>query len=542
MKRISIALVVCAYILSACSRAGQSGEAGRVNSWTIPHVLRYANGSDISTLNVIFNQDVTIGYMASLTGAWLVKWDERNRPYAELATTVPSKANGGVSADGRTITYHLRGGLRWSDGSALNADDLVWTYHAIMNPANNVVSRSGWDLITRAAEPDTHTVVFHLRKPYAPFVVNFFSSAGGTPILPKHLLAKYPNINNVAYNALPVGAGPFRFKAWDRGQKVVMVPNPYYFRGRPHLSEIDFMIVTNHDTVFTQLATHELDMWAHAGGPYYARRHDLSGYTGLARPTYQWAHLDFNLTHAAVADPIVRHAIELATDRATIIKKYQLGLGSLQEGIAPVRAPYYLPNVPLAPFDVSQANRLLDADGWARGADGIREKNGVRLDLDFAAVTGAVDVDHLIEFMRSTWKHIGVGIDLHHYPDAMLWGTSADGGILYTGKWDVTLFNWVDDPIGDFSYIYACDQFPPSGENVLRWCDTTADAAMRALYAQYDQAGRNADDRILFRQLLLERPQITLFGVDEAYIYNRDLKNFHPNDITPFDGAMDWDI
>jgi peptide/nickel transport system substrate-binding protein len=533
-----------ALLLSACSKATQTGgEGGRINSWTIPHVLRYANAADISTLNNWFDQDFTLSYMSSLTAAFLIKWDARNLPYAELATAVPMRANGGVSADGLTITYHLRKGLHWSDGAPLNADDVVWSYHAIMNPANNVVSRTGWDDIVRVDEPDKYTVVFHLRKPYSPFIVTFFSSAGANPsILPKHLLAQYPNINKVAFNSLPVGAGPFMYKEWDRSVKVVMVPNPYYFRGLPRLKEVDFMIIPNRDTIFAQLGAHELDMWAHVGGAYYVRMNELTGFTALKRPTYQWGHIDFNLAHPALADPVVRHAIELATDRQAIITKIARNVGALQEGVVPKSAPYYEPNIPLVPFNIAQANKLLDADGWKRGADGIREKNGVKLNLNFAAITGLVNVDNMIELLRANWKQIGVGIEVHHYPTPQFFGTYQDGGILYTGKWDVTLFNWIDDPIGDFSFLYACDEFPPDGQNVLHWCNPKANAAMHALFTHYDQAQRNADDRVVQDALAHDSPQFTLMGIDEVYIFNKDLKNFHPNDITPFDGALVWDI
>jgi peptide/nickel transport system substrate-binding protein len=541
MRRL--ALIVAALLLCACSKTGGTAEGGRVNNWTVPHVLRYTNAADVSTLNPMFSQDLTLSYMSSLTQAFLVKWNLHNLPYPELATEVPTQANGGVSKDGLTITYHLRHGLRWSDGAPLNADDVVWTYRMIMNPATNVTSRTGWDQIVRIDEPNKYMIVFHLSKPYSPFVTTFFSSAGANPsILPKHLLAHYSNINQVPFNALPIGAGPFKYKEWDRTQKVVMVPNPYYFRGQPKLKEVDFMVVPNRDTVFTQVEAHEIDMWMHVGGAYYSRLNELSGYTGVANPSYQWGHIDFNLSHPDVADPVVRYAIELATDRKTIIDKYQLGLGILQEGIAPASAPYAVPNLPLVPFDIAKANKLLDADGWRRGSDGIRAKNGIKLNLNFAAVTGAVNVDHQIEYLRSTWKQIGVGIDLHHYPNAMVFAQYADGGILYSGKWDVMLYNWIADPIGDFSYLYACNASPPNGQNVIHWCNPQADAATRAVFGHYDQAQRNADDAVLFKAMLHDRPQITILGVKEGYIYNKDLKNFHPNDVSPFDDFMNVDI
>jgi peptide/nickel transport system substrate-binding protein len=542
VKRSVAALLALAFIASGCTKSGGSGP-GEANSWTIPHVLRYANAEDVTTLNPMLSTEETLAYMSSLTAAFLVKWDPRNKPYPELATAVPTKANGGVSADGLTITYHLRPGLKWSDGAPLTADDVVWTYHAIMNPANNVASRTGWNLITRVDEPNKTTVVFHLKAPYSPFLVTFFSSAGANPsILPKHLLAKYPNINNVPFNALPIGAGPFEYKEWIRGQKIVMVPNPYYFRGQPKLKEIDFEIIPSRDTILAELAAHELDMWAHVGGTYLVHTKSISGYRNLTQPAYQWTHLDFNLAHPALADPAVRYAIELAIDRKMLLDKEFFGYGYLQEGIAPHTAPYYDPNIPFVNFDLAKANRVLDQDGWVRGADGVREKNGVRLELSFAAIAGAQNVLDMIELMRQDWLKIGVKLDLKTYSAGQFFNAYQSGGILYGGKWDLTAFNWFDDPIGDFSYLYACDQVPPNGQNVLHWCNPVADAAMHQLFKDYDQAARNADDKRLFEQLAKDRPQVTLWGVEEGYVVNTDLTGFEPNGVSPFDNMMNVDI
>ncbi len=529
--------------MSACSKAAQTGEGGRANSWTIPHTLRYANAEDISTLNTLLNQQATLGYLSSMTAAYLIKWDAHNLPYPELATQVPSKANGGISQDGLTITYHLRKGLKWSDGAPLNADDVVFTYHEVMNPANNITSRSGWDLITKVDEPDKYTVAFHLRKPYSPFIVTFFSSAGGNPsILPKHLLAQYPNINSVAFNALPVGAGPFKYKEWVRAQKVVMVPNPYYFRGQPKLTEVDFEIVPSRDTVLAQIQGHELDMWTNVPGAYFDRVSNLDGYTAMHQPSYTWGHLDFNLTHPGVSDPVVRRAIELATDRVALNQKFQHGIQTVQETPASKAAPYYDSNIPLVPFNIAKANAMLDAAGWKRGADGIRAKNGVKLNLTMVEQTGAVNVDHEIEFFRSTWQQIGVGINVHQYPAPMLFAPYGDGGILYNGKWDVILFNWIGDPIGDYSPLFACNQVPPKGQNDVHWCNPAANAAIQAIFGHYDQAQRNTDDRVVLEQLAKDLPEIVLYSVSDLYVYNKDLKGFHPNSVTPFDDMMNVDI
>jgi peptide/nickel transport system substrate-binding protein len=398
-------------------------------------------------------------------------------------------------------------------------------------------------LISSIGEPDKTTIVFHLRKPYSPFVVTFFSSTGGNPsILPEHLLSKYANLNNIPFNSLPVGAGPFMYKEWTRGQRVVMVRNPYYFRGPAKLQEVDYEIIPSRDTLFTQLLSHGIDMWAHVGGLYLARKNQLTGYTVLTKPAYQWGHIDFSPRQPAFKDPKVRLAIELAMNRPEVIQKGQRGFGYLQEGVAPRTAPYYDPNIPLVPFDVAKANELLSQDGWTMGPNGIRQKDGMKLDFTFVLPIGSQNVEDIVELLRANWKKIGVSITLKKYSAPQIFEPYAQGGILYNDKFDLILLNWVDDPIGDFSFIYGCDEFPPNGQNDLHWCNPRANAAMHALYGHYDQAQRNADDKILFEELAKDRPQVTLDGVEEGYVYNKDLKGFNPNGVSPFDGIENVDI
>jgi peptide/nickel transport system substrate-binding protein len=523
------ACVAVAIALCACTKtSGGVSTGGRMNSWTQPHVLRFADAGDVNTLNPHLGQFADIGYLSSMTMAYLVKWDEHNNPYPELATQVPTQANGGVSKDGLTITYHLRHGVRWSDGAPFNADDVVFSTNVVNNTANNEVGRLGWDQITKVDEPDKYTVVYHLKKPYSPFIETFFSTAGANPcILPKHLLAQYPNINHVAYNSLPVGIGPFKYLRWDRASQIVLVPNPLYWRGQPRLKEVIFKIIPDRNTVLSQLQAHELDMWHLVPGNYLSRVQGIPGITVLRQPSYFYNHMDFNVQRPAVRDPVVREAIRMAIDRKMLIDKVGHGVGILQEVTTPKNAPYAVTSIPLVPFDIAKANALLDKDGWVRGPDGVRAKNGVRLS---------------IELERSTLKQIGVDISVRHYPVALMFAPLQQGGIVYGNKWDVIWFAWLNDAIGDQSPIYSCHSFPPNGQNDLRWCNPRAQAAMDALFAHYDQAQRNGDQLVLQQELVKDVPTIVTSLREDIFAYNSDLKNFHPNAITPFDNMLNVDI
>lgn len=566
MKRIFAAALATVFILAGCTKTattagGQNATTAslpsngsshtvsgpvttRVNSWTVPHVLRYSTDGDIPTLNPHLTQQLTLFFISSLTMAWLIKWDVHNNPIPELATEVPTPENGGVSKDGLTITYHIRKGVKWSDGAPFNADDVVFSTRVVLNPANNEVSRLGWDHIKKIDEPNKYTVVYHLSKPYSPFVETFFSTAGANPcLLPKHLLAQLPNINRAPYNSLPVGIGPFKYLRWDRASRVVMVPNPLYWRGKPKLQKIVWTIIPDRNTVLTQIQSHQLDLWYPVPGNYFARANAVQGYTAVRLPSFGFNHLDFNITRPKMQDRAVREALRLALDRPTLRKKVRHNVGYLQEEPASQTAPYWDPSIKLVPFDIARANDVLDKAGWVRGPDGIRAKNGVKLDnLEFVTATGSPDTDEMIELIRSWWKQIGVSISVKHYPLDVLFEPVEQGGILYGGKWDVIVFAWFLDPIGDFSTIYGCGSIPPAGQNDLRWCNHKANNAMLGLYRHYEQLDRNKDDSTVMKQLIGDVPTVVTDGREDIYIVNRDLHNFAPNGVSQFDDFMNVDI
>jgi peptide/nickel transport system substrate-binding protein len=541
LQRKSTALALgAALLLSASTKADGQNANGRTNAWTTPHVLTISDGGDVNTLNPHLGQFATVANLSEMTMAWLVKWDEHNQPYPELATQVPTQTNGGVSKDGFTITYHIRRGVKWSDGAPFNADDVVFSTAVVNNLANNEGARL--DQITKVDEPDKFTVVFHLKAPYSPSTAAFFSSCCANPsILPKHLLAQYPNINNVAYNSLPVGIGPFKFERWDRSVQVVLVANSLYWRGRPKLEKIIYKIIPDHDKLLSQLEAHKVDMWYQFGGAYLPRIQALQGYAVFQQPSYAYNHYDFNVTHPVVADRRVRQALRLALNRQGLVDKVEHGVGVVQDSAMPVSAPYFV-DLGTTPYDPAKANELLDQAGWTRGVDGIRVKNGVKLELNVATRAGAPDTDAQLDLVRNDWKQIGVGVDVHHYPAALMFAPLQQGGVVYGGKWDVITFAWAADPIGDYSAIYGCQAFPPAGQNNLRWCNKTAQSAMDALFGHYEQSQRNADVKIMMQEFVNDVPSVVSFLRVDMFAYNKDLKNYHPNSVTPFDNMMDVDI
>ncbi|MEO6990388.1 MAG: peptide ABC transporter substrate-binding protein [Candidatus Baltobacteraceae bacterium] len=545
MRTIALALV-CAF-LAACTKVGTTGTAGQSaaggNSFTKPHALRIAMLGDVTTLNPLLSTDLQLFWMADLTMAWLFRYDHANRPVAELATEVPSLQNGDVSPDGKTITVHLRKGVKWSDGAPFTADDVVFSTRLVLDPKTNVPGRDGWDRVVKMDEPDKYTVVYHLRQPYSPFVVTFFSTGGSNPaIMPKHLLESTKDINHDAYNSLPIGIGPFKYVAWKRSDRIELVANPTYWRGVPKLQKITFQIVPNRDTILTALQTGDIDLWPLAPPAYYPRALRLRGFKVLRQPGFNFGHLDFNVAHPAVGDPLVRRALLLAWNRREQRDKIGHGVGILSDQIQSPANPFHDSRIGFTELNVNQANAMLDRDGWRRGSDGIRVKNGVRLMLDLVSNTGSPDTDSRIELLRTDWAKIGVGFVRKNVDPALLLAPYAQGGIISHGKFDVVFFAWFLGPNGDVSNLYSCKQFPPNGQNDIHWCNQRAEAAMDDLKLTYDFARQKRDSDIVQEEMQKDTPTIVSAVSEDLYYYNADLKDFRPNQTSYFDDFMNVDI
>jgi peptide/nickel transport system substrate-binding protein len=267
----------------------------------------------------------------------------------------------------------------------------------------------------------------------------------------------------------------------------------------------------------------------------------LSGVKTLRQPSYLYNHIDFETEHGALADVQVRRALRLATDRATILEKIRHGVGILQETPFPPGHPMHV-DIPRVPYDVGAANRLLDGAGWKRGADGIRAKNGRRLDFTVAIGTGLPDTDAIVEQIRASWAQIGARFDVKHYPSPLYFAPAAAGGILYSGKYDVAFYAWLPAPNGDLRNLFGCDRFPPKGQNAVRWCDRGADAALQRFIATYDEAEQRAASRTFQEALFRDVPTIVTDAREDVFAFNDDLHGFRPNQATPFDDLVDADI
>lgn len=534
------ALAAASIVWSGCSKVSNGTAEGGRHPWTQPGVLRFTEFADPKNLNPMLNSAAPTLDLSMFVFSWTVRYDDKGRPVPDALSEIPTIANGDVSKDGLTLKYKLRHNMKWQDGPPVTCNDLKFTWQAVMNPHNNVITTDGYKDIGSIDCSDPYVAVIHMKKLYAPFLQQLWSVNGNAPIMPEHLLAKYNDdkgsFNTAAYNSLPVGSGPFKFVQWQRGQEVRMEVNPDFYLGRPKLNEVVYKIVPDENTAETQLQTHEIDMLALGSGlkwpQYEALANDpKNGLVAIRVDSFAWSHVDFNLKQPIVSDVQVRRAIAYATDKSEIINKVVHGSAIPADTDQQPRLSWaYTSDVAHYPYDPAKAKQLLDADGWKVGPDGVRVKNGQRLEFTMSTQTESTVGKALQTVLQRQWRDVGIQADIKNYPTSQFFDNSTNG-ILQGGHYEVASFSWLGAADPDDNAIYSGDNLAPKGQNAMMWNNRVATDAMNDALKTVDQARRKKDYVIVQQQLALDVPTIILYFNRFPYVYNTDLKNFTPSPV-----------
>jgi len=534
------AAVAAALLLAACTKQGGApGSTAGGNAWTRPGVLRFAENASPSSLNPMLNASSVTGDLSMFIYSYAVRYNQDAQPVPDALVEIPTVANGDVSKDGLTLKYKLRRNIKWQDGQPLGCNDLKFTWQAVMNPHNNVVTTDGYKDIKDIDCSDPYVAVIHMKKIYAPYLQQLWGVNGNAPILPAHLLAKYNDdkgsLNNAPYNSLPIGSGPFKVVEWQRGSEVRMEANPNFYLGKPKLNEVIFKIMPDENTMITSLQTHEIDMLARGTGLSLPRYRQITGPgSGLKMvlvDDYLYTHIDFNLRRPLLQDRNIRLALAYATNRNEIVEKVMHGAGvPSQTDQSPQLSWAHTDDIEHHPFDPVKAKQILQSDGWIPGPDGIRVKNGQRLSFDLTTAAESNYAHQIQTLLQRQWHEIGAEALVKNVPTALLFENSA-AGTLQGGHYDVALFSWSAAADPDDSAIYSGENLAPHGQNALFWTNATATAAMNDALKTLDQSRRKADYKIVQQQMAKDVPTIILFFWKEPFLYNTDLNGYQPSPV-----------
>jgi len=530
----------CAGCTGVAPSTAVSGGPAR-NSWTIPGHLRLGEPDEPDALNPFFSHNAAADEIETLLFAYVFRYDAHGNLIPEVAREVPTYANGGISRDNKTITLHVRPGLKWSDGAALDARDLRFTWRAAIDPRNNTKLRIGWNDIASMDVPNDTTLVVHMKRVNSAIVSEIWGGGGGSsyPPLPEHLLGKLADLNTAAFNTTPISSGPWLLAAWNHGASLEFVPNPRYWRGPPKLRALSWKIVPNPDTLFEELQTHDVDVYDNVPENQVPRLKMLAGITTAKRLVANYRHLELNTRRPQLADVRVRRAIALAIDWDRINATVYHGI-DVRAVSDIVPDSWAAPAIPQWRFDPAAARRLLDAAGWKSGAGGVRAKDGVPLALTISATNKPGNEQAELQ-MQQQLRAAGIELTIKNYAPSFLF---AQNGPLYSGGYDLSWSIDTNGPEADNAGNWSGHYMPPHGANTSFLNDPIITQTSEDALATFDRARRKTLYQREEERIHEMVPAIFLYWEVSYVGYNSDLRHYVPAeyDMAGAWNSYEWEI
>jgi peptide/nickel transport system substrate-binding protein len=455
-----------------------------------------------------------------------------------LATDVPTLENGGVRMrvdGGMDVTWRLRPGVTWHDGTPLTSADVKFTVDAINDPNYNPESTDGFDRIASVETPDPLTAVVHYTEVYAPYALQFVRG-----LLPRHVLQGRDIDRANDYNRAPLGTGPYRVAEWRSGEFIRLERVANYWRGSqdPSIRQILFRFIANTNTRINQLKSGEVHLVAMFPWDKHREVSAIPGVVVHRTPGNAYEHVTLNQRRVpAFRDVNVRRALMHAVDRDLIARSILDGLAPVTHGaIQPVSWAFTDDTTKYA-FDPSQARRLLDAAGWVVGeGDGIRRRDGTTFTFTLITQAGFAVRENVSQVLQRQFRDVGIDMRVQ-----LVDGT-AISALWFEGNFDAMLHWWQMPADPELTLFFAADRVPPHGRNINYFEDADVTRLVYAADRTVDVADRKRLLGLAQQRLAELLPELPLYGITKLDAVPAGLEGFtgNPTNTGVFWNAHAW--
>jgi len=520
--RIQFALIFAALSLST---------ACEVEAPKDPTSLIYHLTSEPDTLNRITATDAYEGRINGFIFDSLIERDNSTLEFIpKLAKTWE------VSEDKLTYTFKLHDNIRWHDGKPFTADDVVYTFETIMNEKVDAPHlRVYYKDIKKVEKLDDYTVRFTYAQPY----FKAMEFVGGIPVIPKHIFDDGKDFNTHPAGRAPIGTGPFKFKRWDTGARIVLERNDGYWDKSkfPELKRVVFKIIPDDIVAFQRLKKGELDMDG-LSAKQWAKQTDTPAFKKLFEKhqyyTPSYFYVGWNLRRPYFQDRKVRKALAMLINRESILKNLEYGIGKLSTGPFWIFGYEYDPSLPQIAFDPAGAKKLLDEAGWIdHDGDGIRDKDGVPFRFKFLVPSGAEFYTNLSTIMKKDFAGAGIEVEIQ----TMEWATFVQQ--LNSRNFDAVSLAWSFGFDQDPYQVWHSTQ-AEKGSNFVGFQNGEADNIMEEARRSFDKERRTELYHRLHRLIYDEQPYAFLYARPSLLARSRRFDN-----VRVYPGGVDileWKI
>lgn len=447
-----------------------------------------------------------------------------------LATEVPSQANGGISEDGLEWRIRLRDDVRWHDGELFTAEDVKFTLDLILNPDFRSWRTIGHSLLRDITVVSPTEITWRMETPFAPYL-SFLTE---TFIVPKHAFDGVEDPNSAPFNSNPIGTGAFKFGQRVAGDIITLQANPDYFGEGPYIEQLVFKYIPDLTVMYTQFRSGDIDL---IGRQYitpdnYAEASALPGRTVTLVPSPAVETIYLNQEKPQFKELAVREALYAAIDKASIIDALYYGLPTSAETFMPRSSYFYNDTLPEHEFNLEHARQLLDDAGWLPGPDGIRQKDGVRLAFTNSTTSGNHLREQAQQFIQQTFREIGAEMTISNLPAAVIWGefwamSQFDSVIV-----GITFLIGADPDVTNRFHSGAISAQGGRGSNNSQYVNTDVDALLEEGSRTFDPEARREIYLKVQEHVRRDLPFLPLFADSNVHGRKEGLNGVVPNGNT----------
>jgi len=505
--KISVLLIITlSLLLPTC---GQRAERN-------PNTFVESSIGDARRLNPVIANDSASAAINDQVFNGLVKYDKDINLIGDLAKRWE------VSNHGKTITFFLRKGVLWHDGVEFTAADCLFTYQKFIDP--NVVTPYSSLYMDIAKAEIVNRYVFRVtyKEPFSPAMESW--SMG---VIPKHLL-EGKDINTDQFNRHPIGTGPYRFRDWTAGQKIVLDANNDYFEGRPNIDQFIYRIIPDSSTMFQELLSGGVDLMGLNPLQYLRKsetRRIRDNYVKFRYPANAYTYMGYNLRNPLFGEVKVRQALSYAINRRGIIEGILLGLGRPCTGPFSYVSWAYNPHAKVYEYDPERARRMLAEAGWKeRNSTGVLIKNGEPFHFTIMTNQGNTERIRTAEIIQQNLQDVGVHADIR----VMEWQAFLEQ--IDKRSFDAIILGWSMGRDPDLYDIWHSSKTKKGEYNFINYKNTEVDRLLIEGRRTFDMEKRKKIYYRIHEILAEEQPYAFLYVPDALPIVH---KRFHGIKVEP---------
>ena len=419
-----------------------------------------------------------------------------------------------------TFVFTLRKEAKFSDGTAVTAADVVFSYNTMIDKDIDDARYKGYAArIQTCRALDDRTVEFKFKEPY----FQALETAGTIAVLPEHIYAykKAADYNN--RTDLLVGSGPYVFvkEQWVRGQRIILHRNEKYWGPAPTFDRIQLLFIQNPMAAFQAFQNGDLDQFTpqpdqyekFSKDPEFAAKFTMYNFE---RPNLGYRYIGWNEKNPMFADKETRQALTMLVDRKGIIETIQHGMGREITGPFPAISPQCNPDIKPLPYDVRAAKKKLADAGWKMNANGVLERNGIPFKFDVLIPSDSPVYTQTAETIKNQFARAGIIMTIAPFEFSVLVTRLDDR------KFDAAMLGWTGGVEEDPYQIWHTDSIKDKGSNFISWSNKDADQLIEAGRREMDEAKRMDIWHKLHAVIAEEQPYTFLaIGTDRAFIQKR---------------------